>query len=167
MNTLIPKSNRFATSSPIALALAITLLSAGPAAADLRGKIVVEKDVGPATLRVRLQTPDTVRWHQPPVRVRHQAPLRLNVSQVDRRIAYRLSVMTGVHERPLLQKRARNVSWNRIARVHGISQRDLRIAKHPKRFQRWIAAHGPSCGNDGWDDGRRGGHGGKGRGHGR
>lgn len=166
MRTLFTKS----TVSTFAIALA--LLSAAPSEAGVRARVDVTKDLGPATLRVRLQTPDHVQWHRKPaVRVRHVAPA-LHVTPYDRDVAFRLSVMTGLPERPLLQKRARGVSWIRIANVHGIAQRDLKIAKSPHRYRKWVERQnaylaGP-CGIDDHRHDHWKGHGkdhGKGRGH--
>lgn len=165
MRTLITKSNL------LLFAAAITLLAADLASAGVRARVEVTKDLGPATLRVRLQTPDRVQVHHAPVRVRPHRPAQLWVSRVDQRIAHRLSIVTGLPERPLLKKRARGIAWNRIARVHGISHRELKIAKSPKRFQRWLdrqhhhnhRSYGAGHFGDGCDhDQRRGGR--KGRG---
>ena len=122
MNALITKT------SLSVFAVALTLLSADVSPAGVRGRVDIQKDIGPATLRVRLQTPDRVVYHHEPVRVRHQAP-----------------------ERPLLQKRARGISWKRIARVHHISVRELRIAQKPHRFDRWLYRNGYEVAR--WDDG--------------
>lgn len=172
MNALITKT------SLSVFAVALTLLSADVSPAGVRGRVDIQKDIGPATLRVRLQTPDRVLWHHEPVRVRHQAPW-VRVSAYDRDVAFRLSFMTGVPERPLLQKRARGISWKRIARVHHIGMRELKIARKSKRFDRWLYRngyevarwdHGGYHDHDGrCDHGPQWGHGkghGKGKGHG-
>lgn len=135
MNALITKT------SLSVFAVALTLLSADVSPAGVRARVDIQKDIGPATLRVRLQSPDHVRWHHEPVRVRHQAPW-VRVSAYDRDVAFRLSFMTGVPERPLLEKRARGITWKRIARVHHIGHRALKIAKAPKRFDRWLYRNG-------------------------
>ena len=127
-------------SSSLVLASALCVFVLAPEAeAKLRGHVDVVKDVGPATVRVRLQTPDTVIHHRrpAPVRVREHWG---HVSRVDRGIIHRLSIVTGIPERPMLRQRAQGLSWNRIARVNGISRQELRIARSPQRFRVWVAA---------------------------
>ena len=145
--------------------VAVSVLGADDSSAGLRGRVEVEKKLGPANLRVRLQTPDTVRWHHGPVRERHHAGWH-RVSAYDRRVAYRLSIITGIPERPLIRKRARGITWKRIARVHDVTHRELRIAKDGRRFQRWVDRQQwayETCENEPRRGGR-GGRGGNGRG---
>jgi hypothetical protein len=144
----------------LGLGLALGTATSDPATAGVRARVELQKDLGPAQLRVRLHTPDHVVRHRAPapLRVHRAAPWR-RIGHRDRAIAYRLSVITGIPERPLVVKRARGLSWKRIARIHGITHRELFVARHPRRFARWLdhAAWVPTPCHD-VDRGRGRGH---------
>lgn len=157
---------RLFTITALGLGLALASVAPDPATAGVRARVELEKRIGPAQVRVRLHTPDRVVRHRGPAPIRVQrADPWFRLSRRDRAVAHRLSVVAGIAERPLVVKRARGLTWTRIARMHRITHRELFVAQHPRRFAQWLGHRPPSNGpchdsdrGRGHGRGHRGGH---------
>ena len=131
---------RLSSIRTFALASGLCVLGLVPDAAEagVRARVDIHEQIGPAEVRVRVQTPDYPVRHRTPVVVTQP---HLVVSHHDHAVIERLSIVTGIPERPLLRQRARGMTWDRIAYVHDISPREMRIAQNPARFRAWVAAN--------------------------